>query len=379
MVLVAVNLTGFVATQYLGSSVLFLDMIGTAFASLTKGLGYGVVVGLASNFFGQFLPAGWFPASYDPDSYRWFALANVAGAVSWCILPRLWIVGSDRFNWWPKRDIFLPNPEFGYRQLLWQICSVGTIAGIVVALVGFAIQQLVLGCGANPEICANASVTTSTASSISQAFASILGNEPSARILTLLAFNVVDKILTTAAAIALALSLSHLPDYRKQMEHLRGDAYPRYLASPIRKTAVVLYVIFWTLFLTVYINDIPYDRDHTATLLACLGFFMFLWVPLWFVREVPLYNVFYQNDPADKKLFHDIAALRGQSFQRDVLEDVFKMFTVLLGVVNILFVEGNAAVKLIQFARTIIFLTLLRYLLVFIMRVSGRFDQLAKA
>ncbi|MDQ4086962.1 MAG: hypothetical protein M3177_02945 [Pseudomonadota bacterium] len=371
---IAINLIGFLATQMLGNSVLFLDMTGTAFASLTRGIGYGVVVALASNFLGQFLPVEWMPGTYDPEAYKWFAIANAAGAVSWAILPRLRVIGPKLFGWLPKRDIFSSETEFGYRELLIYVSLVGTITGLVVAITGWIVQELILGCGRAPEICANASITASTSLTLTQALNQWVGNDSLSRLATLLAVNVLDKILATAAAIALALSWSHLPNHLQQAQHL-ADALPRYEASPIRKTATVLYCMFWTFFLVAYIKSPPlYSEADVAVLTASLLFIILLF-PLWSIQKVPLYHVFYREGSEDENLFHDQKALRGQSFQRDVLEDVFKIATVLFALVEVLLSEASPGTRLVQLARTVIFLQLLRYFIVFLMRLSGRFDQ----
>jgi hypothetical protein len=86
---VLINLFGVLSTQ-ITKSILFIDLCGTAIASLTFGPLHGALVGLISNYMGEFVIGPVLNgASVNLKYYFLFAPVHIMAAFVWSIVPRL--------------------------------------------------------------------------------------------------------------------------------------------------------------------------------------------------------------------------------------------------------------------------------------------------
>jgi hypothetical protein len=103
---VALDCVGGYLSRMVGN-ILFLDLVGTAIASLTYGPVHGALVGYISNFINE---------SVGLQYYFLFAPVHAVSAAAWGIIPRLLRgrFGTDFFN--DGRDNAQP---YGYASLFW--------------------------------------------------------------------------------------------------------------------------------------------------------------------------------------------------------------------------------------------------------------------
>lgn len=362
-------------SQSLGVSFLFLDMTGTAIASLTAGMPLGILVALCSNWMGEFLPSFVTGSGFNPQTYKWFALANAAGAVVWAALPQSRLIVPKFSKLVPSQDILSNNTDRGYRRLLYQVFMIGLFCGLVVAISGFLIQQAILGCGTDPKICAATSVTASTATQLQGVLSEWIGFEWGARLTALVIFNIADKFLITALAVAVAFTLSETPNYIRQAAYYRLELGKRE-TSWKRTGLFIAHTMIWIFFAALLMDgvlDIP-DRGYAALFL--ISFVAILLFSCTSSKVSPIPFVPFRSED-NESLFHRRGAYRGQSFQRDVFEDVFKIVAVLATTAYVLFLLPSPTLRFYELVKTVLLINVVRYAFVAVMRVTGRFDQSA--
>lgn len=401
---VLLNMAGMLLCIAIGSPILFFDMTGTAVASLSRGLGYGVFVGLASNFAGAvILPP---LTGFDPQVYMWFGFTNAVGAVVWAVAPHVIV----RYQAWRNKtypDFFSTNPEVGYRTLLFQIVIVGTIAGIVVGLFGIATQMFALSCTPqnNMDLCLQANPAVRSGYIISRFFHSGGAVDAFLPPLSLIAFNILDKTIATASAMMLIFIFCDVPNYNVQLEKLkkyRGHRTWEPKSFRIARFAYILcLLLFGLLYWRVLIAHLPAtDFRKLAALVVALALLATL---LLRGTGIPFHNLFYRNNSANERIYHDKSLIAPQSVHRDVFEDILKTIVIAVTVVNLaigriqnqlamagslerdisgsnvylqVFPTGDDAVStagqvLISLAAPIVFLNLWRYFIVFLARYWG--------
>ena len=119
---VALNCVGGYFSRKVGS-ILFLDLIGTAIASLTYGPVHGALVGYLSNAINEY---------FGIQFYFLFAPVHAASAAAWGILPRL-LRGrycSDFFND-GKEAMAANGPPYGYAHLLFGFLWVSFVSNLL--------------------------------------------------------------------------------------------------------------------------------------------------------------------------------------------------------------------------------------------------------
>jgi energy-coupling factor transport system substrate-specific component len=106
-VCVALNLIGVLISREL-ESILFLDLVGTAIASLIYGPIHGALVGFISNGIGEYLGFKY---------YFLFALVQAISAAAWGIIPRLskGYLCTDFFNDRGDKAVI----KYDYPRLFW--------------------------------------------------------------------------------------------------------------------------------------------------------------------------------------------------------------------------------------------------------------------
>jgi hypothetical protein len=121
-VCVALNLVGVLISREV-ESILFLDLVGTAIASLIYGPIHGALVGFISNGIGEYLGFKY---------YFLFALVQAISAAAWGIIPRLskGYFCTDFFN--DGRD--KAEIKYDYPRLFWGLIWVSFVSNVLASL-----------------------------------------------------------------------------------------------------------------------------------------------------------------------------------------------------------------------------------------------------
>lgn len=397
------NLAGLLLCMGIGSPILFFDMTGTAIASLSRGLGYGVVVALTSNLVGALLLPPLI--GFNPEVYIWFGFTNAIGAVVWALAPRAIVYAQARLNK-PHKDFFSTDAsKIGYRTLLYQIVLVGVIAGIIVGLFALFTQRLALGCTIENQmkLCVETSPAFRSGYIISTFFHSGGGYDWLLPAVSLILFDILDKIVATASAMMIIFIFHRVPNYNAQSAKLQ-EFRSRGLRPGSFAVAAVSYVMSLSFFAILY-AFVLFDRSQpwgAGQVTVYAVSFIVLLVFLRTTRFVPLYNLFHRNDDETRRFYHDKSLISQQSTHRDVFEDILKTVVIIVTVGNLLLQRlqsklaaqdqlvrdrGGLNVSLevfptqdgylaagptfISLAAPIVFLNLWRYFIVFLARYWG--------
>jgi uncharacterized membrane protein len=216
------NLLGLEVTEYIGKSMLFFDMIGTAIASFSNGLTAGISVALLSGFFGTFL--------LGDNHYFLFSIVNISGAIGWSVLPR---TGRSIFG----ARIFDPEFPFAYRRELGNILMLGISVGVLCTFASFVVQRYVLdfsmhGPGGIYAVTAgsytamNNTVMVLGLHNIIGEFLLIGGVDLHQEIILFLSAaisNIPDKMIATVTAVFVIFTVGTLPNYALHKEAINRD------------------------------------------------------------------------------------------------------------------------------------------------------------
>jgi hypothetical protein len=386
------NLAGLVLCIVIGTPVLFFDMTGTAIASLSRGLGYGVVVALGSNLVGAlFLPA---LPGFDPNIYMWFGFTNAVGALVWATLPRLIV----HFQKGSHHDFLSTNTCAGYRTLLFQIASVGAAAGIIVGLAGLLTQNVALGCaGPDPSLCTKANPAVRTGYLISN-FLHWGAFDWALPYVTLLFFGIMDKVVATASAMMVIFVFYDVPNYNEQSKKLAAYRESQRQHPKTFWIATVAYIASVSFFAIMYWH-LLFETSRSINpgrLLLYFSSFIGLLIFAAHPFGVPLYNVFHRKNADADKFFHEKSLISRLSMHRDVYEDIMKTAVIAITLSGLAvdhiqhqladkhqLVRGLAVYpniaggpsspgdRFMTLAAPIVLLNLWRYFVVFLARFSG--------
>jgi hypothetical protein len=371
--------------------VLFFDMTGTAIASLSRGLGYGVVVALASNIAGAiFLPA---LPGFDPDIYMWFGFTNAVGAIVWATAPRI-IVHFQKNS---SRDFLSTDPSAGYRTLLYQISAVGAVAGLTVGLAGLLTQYLALGCSSSDMLpCTQANPAVRSGHLISTFFhiGTLDWMLPG---LTLLSFGILDKIVATASAMMIIFMFHEVPNYNQQSKKLKSYRESEKGNPRAFRIAIGAYVCSLLFFFVLYGKLLFGEGQEVTPGKLAMFILTIILLAIFLLRPggVPLYNAFHRSNVEATNFYHDKTLIAAQSVHRDVYEDIMKTVIIVITLSGLIIEQvqsklleanrlsadlavypvGAAGMQIDQrfltLAAPIVFLNLWRYFIVFLARYSG--------
>lgn len=377
---VALNLSGILLTQYMGWSLLFLDMIGTASASFIGGLPAGLSTAFLTGVAGQaMMPRG---------DYLLFSISNMVGAFVWAMAPR---TGRPLFGSY----IFSTNRAAKYRRIFANMFVLGGLVAIFTSFSSFIVEFFILRTkkiiysGSTSDV--NSFGTTVSENNLIllreliNLFPITKGVEDYATFaLSIFVTHLPDKIITTAVAIVVVLSWGSLPNFTKQKEILRNKL--KFDGIVVRNNSNFIRFVY-LLFLANYL--IYCNRFHPnptiliiASVVCVLPGIILLTRDDAYLSSVDrLRNVEHGilsdclgSTGSDDAPFYTFPENYHYGRYKNAFEDVLKICTIFISGVSVIVAVavGNGS-SLYQFAIVnVLIITFLRYVAVIVMRIADR-------
>ncbi|MEP9358428.1 hypothetical protein [Sphingomonas sp. KR3-1] len=312
---VGINMLGLALTQWLGWSLLFFDMIGTAVASLLGGAAVGLVVALISSVLGSL-------SIHDP-TYLVYGYVNIVGALAWSVLPR---TGRGYLGCY----VFNIGKGATYRRAFSNIVLLGTATGFATSIAAWVITtfilhgHIVVAYGAATATGANNAVLTENLIAITHASDGLAKH-----FIVLLASmitNIPDKIISTASAVILIISYRTLPNYREQKRIIRENvSLPD--AKIVGNRYILLMTCFGQIFLFSYFVWIITKDEEKAGLMLSFSIIVAVLVIMdrIYFRSI---DRTHETDLEDSGAFYNVPDDFHMGHHKAVFEDILKLMAI---------------------------------------------------
>lgn len=359
-------------------------MIGTAVVAFRSGLLGSIIVAFLSQWLGSEVLVG--------GGYFAFLPVHIVGAIGWTVLIR-----SQKS--WLGSGLFDPNHSANYRNLFLKTLWVGLIVGSLCAVVAVVIQNSLFPTVMNyrgqflyPIQASNSGIANIvTAQGLLQLVKGVPDGARYVLAFSALSSSVIDKMATTAIAVALVYTFLGIPNIKGQQQIISAKAEEFAKAHFFARGSVMLPIMSVLGFAFYMLAQREITLVPSAVFVYMAIFAVMLTLSI--TNKIYICSVDRElNGVRLQEIYHEPDNIKDLKFVRDAFEDILKCLAWILLVYQLyvaihavstfkpIFVFADLGVIQADWdwlsksaASTLAMVTFLRYGCVICMRFTGRF------